>query len=247
MKVYYQNPFQKLTADDLNRISGANSEDSIIPVILKAILSSIGQVSDTFIGFSLNSNSNSIELGSGMIIRKDSVFKFPDIVLTPNSNALEGIYEIELNQSLTDSKALFFWESTSQTFQPNAGPTRKTNQVNLFEQWVTSDPLPSPTSGRVGVLTYKRSIVGGPLTSVSLLLPVYNPALAGVNVSLNSGIGDRSSLSNAINWIFQFIENKNYIRTTVSTGFDDAKFQVRTQGNFAFWSKDGGLNFFPFA
>ncbi|TGJ99839.1 hypothetical protein EHO57_13845 [Leptospira langatensis] len=247
VKVFHTNAFQKINPDDFDRFSGANPEHSIVPAILTAILAAIGQAEDTYIGFGVTTDGTNIEVDSGIIIRPDTVFRFPAVSLIPNPDALAGIYEILLDQSLTDPAALMLWDTAGKSFQPGSGPTRKTNEVKLFEQWVPSLPAPSPTTGRVGLLHYKRDVIGGPITEATLLLPVYDPQFLGVGVGLNPAIGDRTTLTNAINWLFNYVEAKDFIRTVPSAGFDNAKFQVRTQGNYAYWTNDEGVTWRPFA
>ncbi|WP_078129771.1 hypothetical protein [Leptospira alexanderi] len=248
VKVYYQSLLQKVTATDFNRLSGAESEHSAIPAVLTAILATIGRSTDTAIGFSVSTlDSQTIKVGAGLYIRPHAVYIFPPVTLSPHSGSLEGIYEIELEETLTDSSAVPLWNTTTQRFQPQVRPTRKTYRTSLFEQWVNTPGIPNPTIGRIGLLSYKKNTIGGPITNLNRILPVYDPGLIGVEVQLDPGIGDRTSIADAINWLFQHVESKNFIRTTVSPGYDNAKFQVRTQGNFAYWSKDSGGTWFPFA
>ncbi|TGM87947.1 hypothetical protein [Leptospira licerasiae] len=247
IKVYYQNQFQKIKAEDINRLSGANPENSSTPTILTALLAIIGRVTDTAIGFKVtNPSSTNISLDPGLIIRPDAVFRFPSVSLSPSSGALEGIFEIQLEETLTDLSTLAFWDSTSERFQPGSGPTRKSYRINLFEKWVNTPGLPNVTNGRVGLLSYKRSIIDGPITEVKRLLPVYDPGLIGIDVSLDPEILNQDSLADSINWLFQHIEEKDFLRTTPSPGFDDTQIRFRTQGAYAFWSKDGE-NWLPFA
>ncbi|TGK41240.1 hypothetical protein [Leptospira andrefontaineae] len=247
VKVYFQNQFQKIKADDINRLSGANPDNSNIPAILAAILATIGRSLDTAIGFKVtNSGAASISIEPGLIIRLDAIFRFPGVTLVPSSGSLEGIFEIELEEALTDLNTLAFWDSTSERFQPGTGPTRKAYRVNLYEKWVNTPGLPSITNSRLGLLSYKRSVIDGPLTEIKRLLPVYNPGLIGIDVSLDPGILNQDSLADSINWLFQHIEQKNFLKTTSSTGFDDTQIRFRTQGAYAFWSKDE-VNWYPFA
>ncbi|MBM9578931.1 hypothetical protein JWG45_17435 [Leptospira sp. 201903070] len=248
VKVYYQSLLQKVTANDFNRLSGAESEHSAIPAVLSAILATIGRNTDTAIGFSVSTLDNQkIQVGAGLYIRPNAVYIFPPVTVSPNPGSLEGIYEIELEEALTDSSAVPLWNTTTQRFQPQVRPTRKTYRTSLFEQWVNSPGLPTPTTGRIGLLSFHKNGIGGPITNLNRILPVYDPGLIGVEVQLDPGIGDRTSIADAINWIFQHLESKDFIRTTSSPGFDNTKFQVRTQGNFAYWSKDGGGTWLPFA
>ncbi|MCR1794893.1 hypothetical protein [Leptospira sp. id769339] len=247
VKVYFQNQFQKIKAEDINRLSGANSENSSIPAILTTILATIGRTTDTAIGFRVtNPGPTNISLDPGLIIRPDAVFRFPSVSLTPSAGSLEGIFEIQLDETLTDLSTLAFWDSASERFQPGTGPTRKSYRINLFEKWVNTPGLPNVTSGRLGLLSYKRSAIDGPITEVKRLLPVYDPGLIGIDVSLDPGILNQDSLADSINWLFQHIEEKDFLRTTPNSGFDDTKIRFRTQGTYAYWSKDE-VNWFPFA
>lgn len=248
IKLYYQNLLQKVNRDDFNRLSGAEPTNSAIPVVLTSILATIGRTTDTAIGFQVSTPDNqAINIGAGIIIRPDSVYIFPPVTVTPEAGALEGIYELELETELTDTSAVPIWNSVATRFIPEAKPTRKTYRLNLYQQWVNTPGLPAPTTGRKALLSFTKAVIGGPITSLVRILPVYDPGLIGVDVDLDPGIGDTSSLANAINWLFQHIETKDFIRTTVSAGFDNTTFRVRTQGNFAYWSKDSGATWLPFA
>ncbi|UPY81117.1 hypothetical protein FH581_023195 (plasmid) [Leptospira weilii] len=248
VKIYYQNQFQKITARDINRMSGAETENSIVPVLLSAILATIGQDSETAIGFEITFvNSNTIRVSSGIIIRTDSVYIVPELLLSPSSGSLEGIFEIELTSSLTDQKAVPLFNTQTERFTPQARPTRKTFSSQVFEQWNGSPGIPPVSVNRIGLLSYRKNSVGGPVTTLSRLLPVYDPKLIGIDVDLDPGIGENDSLAEAINWIYNHFENKDFIKTTPSPGYDNANFRIRTQGNLAFWSKNEGGNWLPFA
>ncbi|EMN89467.1 hypothetical protein [Leptospira weilii] len=135
VKVYYQSLLQKVTANDFNRLSGAESEHSAIPAVLTAILATIGRNTDTAIGFSVSTLDNqTIKVSAGLYIRPHAVYIFPPVTLSPHSGSLEGIYEIELEETLTDSSAVSLWNTTTQRFQPQVRPTRKTYRTSLFEQ-----------------------------------------------------------------------------------------------------------------
>ncbi|PJZ29080.1 hypothetical protein [Leptospira kmetyi] len=248
VKVYYQSPFQKVTAEDLNRLSGAEFTHSIVPALLSAILATIGRDTETAIGFDLHlENSNTIRVSSGIIIRPDSVYIVPELVLSPSAGSLEGIFEIELSKNLTDTKAVQVFNTVTERFQPLAKPTRKSFTSQVFEQWSPVSGLPSVTQNRLGLLSYRKSATNGPITTISRILPVYDPRLIGIDVDLDPGILENDSLADAINWIFNHFENKDFIKTTPSPGFDDANLRFRTQGNYAYWSKDEGGHWLPFA
>ncbi|TGM99729.1 hypothetical protein [Leptospira yasudae] len=248
VKIYYHNQFQKLSSSDLNRLSGAEPLNSNFPAILTSILATIGRTTDTAIGFQVTSSDNrTIQVGPGIIIRPDSVYLFPSVTLTPSPGSVCGIFEISLESLLTDNSAVQVWNIESERFQPQVRPTRKTFQTILYEQWNAIAPLPSSTPGRLSLLSYEKSSPTGPITSLLRTLPVYDPALIGIDVELNPGIEDNDSLASAINWLYEYIQDKEYIRTTPSPGYDNANFRVRTQGNLAFWSKNEGVNWLPFA
>ncbi|EMO66401.1 hypothetical protein LEP1GSC132_2494 [Leptospira kirschneri str. 200803703] len=246
IKTYYQNVFQKINADDINRLSGALSDDSYIRILLTSILYSIGRNTDTAIGYKVSlQNQNTILVGNGIFIKSDSVYIFPEISLTPNPNSVVGIFELEFESVLTDEKSVAVFNSQTERFQPQPKPTRKTYRTRLYEQWLNTNGNPLVTPNRNGLLRYTRS--GGNITNLVRTLPVYDPKLVGVDVVLNPNILDNTSLSSAINWLYNYIESKNFIKTTPSSGFDNANFRIRTQGNFAYWSKDEGANWLPFA
>ncbi|EIE01505.1 hypothetical protein [Leptospira licerasiae] len=246
VKVYFQNQFQKIKAEDINRLSGATPENSGIPALLTALLATIGRLTDTAIGFKIpNTNPTIITVESGLIIRQDAVFRFPEVSITPTSGSLEGIFEIQLEESLTDQSTLMFWDTESERFQPGTGPTRKSYRINLFEKWVNTPGLPEVTNGRIGLLSYKRSVIDGPIAEIKRILPVYDPGLIGIDVSLDPGILNQESLADAINWLFQRMEQKQFLRTSPSPGFDDTQIRFRTQGIYAYWSKNGE-NWYPF-
>ncbi len=248
IKVYYQNQFQKVTAEDINRLSGAETSHSIVPALLTSILASIGRVSETAIGFEISlENLNTIRVSSGIIIRTDSVYIVPELLITPSPGSLEGILEIELMYSFTDTKAVPLFNTVTERFSPQPRPTRKTFSSQVFEQWSSTSGLPPVTQNRLGLLSYRKASINGPVLSLSRILPVYDPKLIGIDVDLDPGILENDSLADAINWIYNHLQNKDFIKTTPSPGFDDANFRVRTQGNFAFWSKDNGGSWFPFA
>ncbi|WP_061248095.1 hypothetical protein [Leptospira noguchii] len=245
-KSYYQNVFQKISADDINRLSGAVSEDSYVSILLTSILSTIGRNTDTAIGFNVSlQNQNTILVGNGIIIKSDCVYIFGETSLTPNPNSVVGIYELEFESVLTDEKSVAVFNSQTERFQPQPRPTRKTYRTRLFEQWLNSNGNPLVTQNRIGLLRYNQS--GGNITNLVRTLSVYDPKLVGVDVELDPGILENDSLASAINWLFNYIQSKSYIKTTPSLGFDNANFRVRTQGNFAYWSKDEGTNWLPFA
>lgn len=248
VKIYYHNQFQKLSSNDLNRLSGAEPQNSAIPAILTSILATIGRKTDTAIGFEVSSPDNhSILVGPGLVIRPDSVYLFPSVTLTPSQGALCGIYEFSLDSLLTENSAVQVWNIESERFQPQVRPTRKSYRTNLFEQWSGTAPLPSSTPGRFALLSYEKNSSSGPITNLVRTLPVYDPALIGIDVELNPGIEDNDSLASAINWLFDFIEEKEFIRTTPSPGFPSENWRVRRQGNLSFWSVDEGGSWHPFA
>ncbi|KGE21888.1 hypothetical protein [Leptospira interrogans] len=246
LKTYYQNVFQKINADDINRLSGALNDDSYIRILLTSILFCIGRNSDTAIGFQVSlKNQNAILVGSGIFIKSDSVYIFPETTLTPNANSVVGIYEMEFEPVLSDEKSVAVFNSQTERFQPQPKPTRKTYRTRLYEQWLNTNGNPLVTQNRIGLLKYAKN--GNNITNFVRTLPVFDPKLAGVDVVLNPNILDNTSLSSAINWLYTYIESKNFIKTTPSQGFDNANFRIRTQGNFAYWSKDEGINWLPFA
>ncbi|MCG6170242.1 hypothetical protein [Leptospira sanjuanensis] len=248
VKFYYQNQFQKIAAEDINRMSGAESSNSAIPAILSSILATIGRNEKTAIGFETSfDNSNTIKVSSGIIIDTDAVYIVPELNLSPNLEALEGNFEFEFETALTDEKAVPIFDSVTERFKPTAKPTRKTYRTNLYENWSATSPASSVSSNRIGLLSYRKSSLGGPLANVTRTLPVYDPKLIGIDVALNPGIEDNESLASAINWIYNHLETKDFIKTTPSLGYDAANFRVRTQGNFAYWSKDNGGTWLPFA
>lgn len=248
IKVYFQNPFQKITAEDINRLSGAQTSHSIVPAILSSILATIGKTSETAIGFNVTlENSNTIRVSPGIFINTDTVYIVPELFLTPNTNSLSGIFEFELETSLTDEKAVPIFDSVTERFKPIPKPTRKTYRTNLFEQWSSNSDIVLVTTNRICLLSYRKSSTTGPITSVTRVLPVYDPGLIGIDVELDPGILENDSLADAINWIYNHVETKNFIKTSASPGYDNANFRVRTQGNFAYWSKDNGSTWLPFA
>ncbi|AGS80682.1 hypothetical protein LEP1GSC050_0014 [Leptospira phage vB_LbrZ_5399-LE1] len=246
-KVYFQNPFQKVNAEDINRLSGANTEDSAITLLIQAILTTIGQKNIAYFGFSVSTDGTTISVGPGLIIRSDSIFTFSGVTFIPNSGSLLGIVEIDLVVSETDTKALLFFDNTSKTFEPSPGPSRQSNVVNLYETWTANAPLPSPTPPRIAVLSYTKLNIGTPITNVTCLLPVYDPKLLGIGLSLNPGIGDISSLSSAINSIYNQLLEKSYILTTPIAGATPEKYKIQRQGLYSYWSVDDGGTWHPFA
>ncbi|TGM04843.1 hypothetical protein EHQ76_07305 [Leptospira barantonii] len=248
VKVYFQNPFQKLTAEDINRLSGAESNHSVIPALLSAILASIGRDEETAIGFETSLvNSNTIRVSSGILIRTDSVYVVPELLLTPNANSLEGIFELELNSSLTDIKAVPLFNSATERFQPQPRPTRKTFSSLVFEQWSPVSGLPPVSNNRIGLLSYRKNSVNGALTNLTRLLSVYDPKLIGIDVDLDPAILENDSLADAINWIYNHFENKDSIKTVPLPGTDSKNLRFQTQGNLVFWNDDEGSNWRPFA
>jgi len=246
-KVYFQNPFQKVTADDINRLSGAKSDDSAITLLIQAILTTIGQKNIAYFGFSVSTDGTAISVGQGLIIRSDAIFTFSGVTFTPNSSSLLGIVEMDLVVSETDTKALLFFDNTSKTFEPSPGPSRQSNVIKLYETWVSTAPLPSPTLPRISLLSYAKQNIGTPVSNVTGLLPVYDPKLLGIGLSLNPLIGDISSLSSAINSIYTQLLEKSYILTTPIAGATPEKYKIQRQGIYSYWSVDDGGTWHPFA
>lgn len=247
VKVYYQNLFQKVTSEDFNRLSGAESTNSIVPALLSAILATINRDSDTAIGFEVSlSSPNTISVSSGIFIRTDSVFIVPALTLTPDPNSRVGIYEIALESSLTDEKAVPIFNS-NERFQPQTRPTRKTFRSRVFEQSVNSQNLPTVSPNRIGLLSFQKTSIGDVISNVTRTLPVYDPKLIGIDVNLDPGILDNESLASAINWIYNHLESKDFLKTTPSPGSTSKNWRVRTQGNFSYWSDNEGATWLPFA
>jgi len=228
MKVYHQENIQRLEAIDLNRISGAEFEDSMFSIFLEAIQTVTGKTDQIVIaGFKLLSQTvNDFQLGPGIVVSAAGVFKFPGAILTPNANGLWGKYEFSLTEAVGEDKLKQFFNITTKNFTPAVGPSRKIFTFNLREKYEDIASEPAITNGFYPLIQYKRATPGGDLTEVSFITEILNSGsgLNGLTIEdgtisndeLNSDIKigslasllaaftgiDGDSITNALNFVY---------------------------------------------
>lgn len=272
VKLYHHEPLQRLNAEDVNRLSGANAFDSAFNHLITAVQATIGKTGQIIpMGFKIMAQTpNSLTLAPGIIISSQGIFQFPGATIEFEADSLWGKLEFELATDLDEDKTKFFYNLSTRNFDPQAGPSRKVYDFNLREVYTIDGSEPSITPSRYPLLEYKRPGVGMPIQDVQFLIEIFNSGdgLNGQTIE-NDTISDdkmdpdikigslqglaagitgsgRESVTNALNFLFAYTEQKNFIRTVPQTGYDDGIFRVRTQGNLAWWDK-GDWTFRPFA
>jgi hypothetical protein len=272
VKLYHHEPLQRLNSEDINRMSGSNNFDSAFIHLITAVQATIGKTGQIIpMGFKIIAQTaSSLTMAPGIIISSQGIFQFPGRTIEFELDSLWGKLEFELATGFDEDKSKFFYNMTTRNFDPQVGPSRKVYDFNLREVYTTDGTEPEITPSRYPLLQYKRSAIGEPIRDIEFLIEIFNSGdgLNGKTIEngtisndkmdsdvrigslggLASGITGpaRESVTNAINFLFAYTEQKNFLRTIPSPGFDDGIIRVRTQGNLAWWDK-GDWTFRPFA
>ncbi|MDH5597893.1 MAG: hypothetical protein OEY34_02150, partial [Cyclobacteriaceae bacterium] len=261
---------QQVNAVDMNRVAGSELTDSAFAALLTAIQATIGNTGELIVmGFKvLSQTSTTFELGPGVILATNGIFKFPGKTFTPDPSGLWGKYEYRLVTELGEPAIKQYFDVSTRNFTPDTGPSRKIHRFEIREKFETTAVEPAITSGFYPLFQYKRAIPDGALTELKYLTTIQNSG-DGLNGStiqadtinnqqmatdvkigslaaLVAGITDNASVTDALNFLYNFSQSKNFIRTIPDGGYDDTIFRVRTSGNYAWWDRGDGV-FRPFA
>lgn len=272
VKFYHHEVLQKLNAEDINKISGASLIDSAYAELLKSMQLLLAKSnSKVFFGFKIqNQSANSFDITAGIVLTTTGIYQFPGATFNIPAESLRGKIEFRLQDSFGDPVPKQFFNLNSKTFQPELGNSRKIHTFLINNTYETLNVEPANSVYFETLATYRRNAPGQPLNSVSHSVEILNTGegLKGSMLEPNSipnqslspdikigslaqleaaftGAG-RTSAVGALNFLWAFVEAKNFIRTVPGSGFDNGIFRVRTVGNLAYWDKGDG-NFRPFA
>lgn len=272
IKFYHHDVLQKLNAEDINRLSGANLIDSAFAELLKGIKGFLGKPGE-FIAFGFtifNQTASSFEVSPGVILSSTGIYQYPGGIFTPSDNAVWGKIEFRLVDTLGDPVSKQLFKVSSKTFQSEVGPSRKIHKFLLKNTYETTNSEPGNSVYYQTLITYKRPEASEPLSEIIREIETLNDgqgfkgsslapnSILDQNLGSDIKIGSlaeleaaftgpgRTSAIGALNFLYSFSQAKNFIRTIPGGGFDDGIFRVRTQGNLAYWDKGDGI-FRPFA
>lgn len=162
-KLYHHDPNSSLNTQDVMRLSGSVFQDSLLQVMTTMVRATYGNFDSAIvpIGFKISSYTpTEIQVGPGILIAPDGMYRFEGAVLSPDPASFWGIYELEMVTELEDPVGKKFIEpSTSATFL-GSGPSRKSFRIRLYENYSTTASFPILTPGRVELIKYKKGIAG---------------------------------------------------------------------------------------
>lgn len=174
-RTYYHEPNQRFNSIDLNRVSGAWPQDSMLVSILLAMrgLGGVFGASPQYfpLGFKIASYTPSqITVNPGVLISSQGIYYFEGATLTPTPAAYWGLYELEIEDSTDTPVMKDFLDTITQTFSSQLGDSRKVFKLRLYENYNTTASFPTLTPGRLELLNYKKDASMGVLVQSSNVL-----------------------------------------------------------------------------
>jgi hypothetical protein len=174
-RTYYHEPNQRLNSIDINRISGAFPQESMLMSILLAIRGMNGTFGGSPqyqpLGFKISTyDTTTITVGEGVLISTDGIYYFEGATLTPTPEAYFGLYELEPVIEYSNDVMKNFLDITPQTFFTQLGPSRKVFKLKLYENYNITPTFPTVTTGRLELIRYKRNASNGSLVQSSNVL-----------------------------------------------------------------------------
>lgn len=174
-KTYYHEPNQRFNSIDLNRVSGAFPQESMLMSILLTLRGMNGSFTASPqyqpLGFKISSyTTNQIIVNPGILIAQDGIYYFEGATLTPTPASHYGLYELEPSIEYTDDVMKNFLDIVPQTFFPQLGPSRKVFRLKLYENYNNTPVMPPVTPGRLELVNYKKTASLGTIVQASNVL-----------------------------------------------------------------------------
>jgi hypothetical protein len=174
-KTYYHEPNQRLNSIDINRMSGAFNQESMLMSILMTLRGMNGTFGNTPqyqpLGFKITSyTTTQITIGQGVLVSQEGIYFFEGASLTPTPEAYYGLYELEPEIVLENDVMKNFLDIVPQTFVQQLGPSRKVFRLKLYENYNITASFPTLTPGRLELINYKKDASNGSIVQSSNVL-----------------------------------------------------------------------------
>jgi hypothetical protein len=253
LKIHKHETNRKITAIDLNTLSGVNMPGSQLEILLKFFQAFTGKwTGDIVLG--LNApfiQTNKIVTSQALIFTSSGAYYLEDLLLTPTPEAHWGHYELELLTADSDSLSLDFFNPITKTFANKPSSTRRSYTVKIWEVYSTSPVSQSTTAGRIRWIEYQKAASNNP--DITLLSQIIDPDW---NMdAIQDKIADRYTKAEVDAFFKAESAGKKQIDWSNVTGViefgDTGDINYKRVGNYLYWKlvsdADIAGNWRPFA